>query len=474
MKPRMKTTPVNGRGSRDDPKPKTGSRTKGIKLKAVRKRKPDQGEEGGARVEEPTGEDNRVEEGAARAGKTDRAGGDGRAEEPIRTAVEEVSILAEPEGAFLQPVRDAIDAVERRYLPLRMAMRGVGTALRSTAVGEFPDMVRKLKADAAPNRKELDKSRTETSKLAILALDQKAEIKRQKEVIRTLEQQDRTTLRVLERLFQPDGEVQTKARLWDERIAGSSTEGAAQVTEVVKEYAAKVEETLKDFRKLIAAVLERCPPVRRPEGGESSRREGGALVASSEVMANLLFSQDAPRAGEIDRMMGARTSTPEPSPLPVRNLDPVLAGDQQEASVARLVNPEEATETSTQPGEGRRPEGGPDGNPDGQPGGARGGAPDGGQIGEQRGEAVGEPSGEQGGEQGGDHGAQGGEPDEGDHRESREPAPVEDKRRRRTGFGKPGARGPRIIPGTPARFFQRPSWRMMARARLGSRNPEFG
>ncbi len=54
-------------------------------------------------------------------------------------------------------------------------MTVVGTALQSIALGEYPNMVRKLKKDTVLNRKELDKSRTETSKLAILALDQKEE-----------------------------------------------------------------------------------------------------------------------------------------------------------------------------------------------------------------------------------------------------------------------------------------------------------
>ena len=300
MKSRMKTTPVNGRGSRDDPKPRTSSRTKDVKVKAPRKRKPAQTEE-----DEPESEEPVRRRKPARAEEPNRAEEDDRAEEPIRVAVEEVSVLAEPEGAFLQPIRDAIEAVERRYRPLRVAMRGVGTALRSTAVGEYPDMVRKLKKEAGPNRKELDKSRTETSKLAILALDQKEEIARQKETIRALEQQDRTTLKALEKLFQPDGEVQTKARLWDEKVAEPGTDGAARAKEVVKEYAAKVEETLKDFRKLIAAVLARCPSGRSTGkwGGQPEGR--GAPLASSEMLAHFHFSQDAPRTGDMDRMMGA-------------------------------------------------------------------------------------------------------------------------------------------------------------------------
>ena len=95
--------------------------------------------------------------GEARAEEPTRTEGADRAEEPIRVAVEEVSVLAEPEGAFLQPIREAIEAVERRYRPLRVAMRGVGSALKSTAVGEYPDLVQKLKKEAVPNRKELDK-----------------------------------------------------------------------------------------------------------------------------------------------------------------------------------------------------------------------------------------------------------------------------------------------------------------------------
>lgn len=49
--------------------------------------------------------------------------------------MEEVSVLAEPEEAFPHPVREAVEAVARRYGPLHKAMRGVGSALKNTEVG---------------------------------------------------------------------------------------------------------------------------------------------------------------------------------------------------------------------------------------------------------------------------------------------------------------------------------------------------
>lgn len=44
------------------------------------------------------------------------------AEEPIREVVEEVSVFAKPEEVFLHPVREAVDALARRYRPLHKAM----------------------------------------------------------------------------------------------------------------------------------------------------------------------------------------------------------------------------------------------------------------------------------------------------------------------------------------------------------------
>ena len=123
---------------------------------------------------------------------------------------------------------------------------------------------------------------------------------------------------MLARLFQPDGEVQTKARLYDEKVTEPGVEGAARVKNIVKEYAAKVEETLVGFRALVAEVLARCPPGPQPEVGETSRRGGGVPLASSELLAAFHLSQDAPRTGDLDRMMGAGNSTPEQTSRPVR------------------------------------------------------------------------------------------------------------------------------------------------------------
>lgn len=57
--------------------------------------------------------------------------------------------------------------------------------------------------------------------------------------------------------------------MYDEKAMDPGTKGAAQAKNVEKEYAAKVEETLMDFRKLVAAVLAMCPPGLHPERGET-------------------------------------------------------------------------------------------------------------------------------------------------------------------------------------------------------------
>jgi hypothetical protein len=73
-----------------------------------------------------------------------------------------------------------------------------------------------------------------------------------------------------------------------------------------------------------------------------------------------------------------------PSERPVRSSEPALARYLREPSPAGLVNREEdMVDTSTQPGEEARPEGGPDGNPGGQPDGAQGKRREGEQVGER-------------------------------------------------------------------------------------------
>lgn len=168
----MNATPVNGRGTRDDPTPATSRRQKNVKVKAKRRQD-----------SKPEKEDGEEEE-------------ESRAEELIREAVEEVSALAEPEKSFLHLVREAVEAFARRYCPLHNAMQGVGSSLKSTEVGQYPEPVRKLKKEMAQTQKEVERCRKETSKLAVLAVDRKEELKRQKEIIRSLEQQDRTMLKV--------------------------------------------------------------------------------------------------------------------------------------------------------------------------------------------------------------------------------------------------------------------------------------
>jgi hypothetical protein len=138
-----------------------------------------------------------------------------------------------------------------------------------------------------------------------------------------------------------------------------------------------VEEKLMEFQTLVAALLARCPHGPHPGRGETNWREGGVPLASSELFAQFYISQNAPRAGDMDRMMGIGNPTPKQTSRlvrspnrspPRRNLEPVLLGDQREESLSGLVNEaEEMAETSTQPDEEARPEGEPEGNLEGHP-----------------------------------------------------------------------------------------------------------
>lgn len=51
------------------------------------------------------------------------------------------------------------------------------------------------------------------------------------EKIRTMQMQDRTTLHLLQQLFMPDGESQTKATLYDAKVDAAKPDGAARVAD---------------------------------------------------------------------------------------------------------------------------------------------------------------------------------------------------------------------------------------------------
>jgi hypothetical protein len=241
-------------------------------------------------------------------------------------------------------------------------------------------------------RREGDRTRNESAKAILLIREQKNELKRMRKTIRKMEQHDRTYLEKVARLFQPDGEVQTKARLYDEKITQPGVEEAARVKNIVKEYAAQVEEALVGFRALVAEVLARCPPVPEAEVGETSNRGGRVPLSGSVLQETFRLSGDAPQAGDLDRLLEVGGSPPpEQTSRPVEDVEPVQAADQGEASLAGFLNPEEEmVETDAQQGEEGGPEGGPGGNPDGQPDGAQGREPKGEQQ-EERGELVSEP-----------------------------------------------------------------------------------
>lgn len=109
---------------------------------------------------------------------------------------------------------------------------------------------------------------------------------------------------------------------------------AAQMKSIVNEYAAKVEDTLVEFRKMMVEALARYTP--GLERGETSQREGRVPLASNELLAAFQLSRDACGVGDIDRMMCAvnftpkQTSRPAASPVrstPRKNLNAVLGGE---------------------------------------------------------------------------------------------------------------------------------------------------
>ena len=178
-------------------------------------------------------------------------------------------------------------------------------------------MVKKL-------RKEVDRTHKESAKATLLVLEQKNELDRKKkhiqkmeqhirkmeQHIQRLEQNDRTCIKKVVRLFQPDGEVQTKARLYDEKITQPGMEGAARVKNIVKEYAAQVEEALVGFRALAEQVISRCPPVPEPEVGETNNRGGRVPLSGERVAGDLPVVSGCTSGGRFGPVVGSRKLHP--------------------------------------------------------------------------------------------------------------------------------------------------------------------
>jgi hypothetical protein len=221
-------------------------------------------------------------------------------------------------------------------------VREIGNVLRSTDVKEFPEMVKHI-------RREGIRARKEASGVTQLLRDQRRELRRAKRTIRTRDQEDRTCFETVSRLFRPDREVQTKARLYDELMSDSEEEDIDRVKGIVKKYAARVEEALVEFRALAAEVLTRCSTAPEPEAVETSHRDGRAHLSGSELQGNFRMSDNAPQEGELDRLMGGRLPTPDRSSRMMGGMEPVQAVEPGEASLTGFLNLDgEMAETDAQ------------------------------------------------------------------------------------------------------------------------------
>ena len=123
-------------------------------------------------------------------------------------------------------------------------------------------------------------------------------------------------------------------------MSDSEEEDVDRVKSIVKKYAARVEEALVEFRALAAEVLTRCSTVPEPEAGETSNRDGRVPLSGSELQGNFRLSDEAPQAGDLDRLMGVRSSTPDQTSRMMGEMEPVQAAEPGEASLAGFLNPE--------------------------------------------------------------------------------------------------------------------------------------
>ena len=333
-----KMTPVDSRRKRTAPESSGRQNNVKVKTKRARESKP-------VRDEEEYPEEIRTYERAPR-----NAGPE----------LEDIP-LRESEEDFFKPVREALETMEGKYRPICTSMKEVGRVIQSTQVERYPEIVRRM-------RKEVDKLRRE-------ALERSLALVRQQDEIRALKEQKLPTYRLLASLFKPDGEAQTEARLYREKVVEAGLDDAARVTNVVKKYAARVEAGLVEFRKLLAEHQARFPSGSEPDERVANPRGMNAPLASSDLLAAFHVSQDAPRMGEMDRMMAGGQSTPEqtsrPAASPVvsmprRNPDASTGGDQSEASLANLADQAaDLAEIGTTPGRKLGP--GEDQEVDGQP-----------------------------------------------------------------------------------------------------------
>ena len=340
---RKKTTPVDSRGVRQ----------------------PEQGEGGDEDEEDEQGEEGEEDQDQGPVGgeEPDReAGPSGNAEE------KEAPLQLE---SILMTTRMALDLVTEKYAPLFTALREVGHLLHSDDVLEYPELIRKL-------QKKLHRRERQVSEAAVIVLDQKDQLQRKTDYVRRMENHLRTQeqhikgqeeaiqrvgdtgrkcLSKVVHLFQPSGEAQTKARLYDEKVTQSGIEGAARIKNIVREYSEKVEASLVEFRWLAEEVQKEDSSGSEPAEEEANNR--GERVGSGDGLQDVFgVSAEAPQEGEMDRIMRTGSSTQEHTSRPVLDVEPVHMVRPAEVSPVEPLNPEGSMgDRGTQPGSGEKSEG---------------------------------------------------------------------------------------------------------------------
>ena len=209
--------------------------------------------------------------------------------EPVQEAGPSGNVPAERreplrmEDMLLQ-TRVALDMVTEQYNPMFAALRETGTLLRTNDVLEYPARIRKLQRKLIRSREreneltgqlqgireaesesaallkgfeeELQRKVAYINKMEAHVQRKELQIREQEDTIRSVAETSRQCVSKLSGLFQSNGEAQTKARLYDERVLQPGLEGAARMKNVVREYSDKVEAYLVEFRVLAECIRE--------------------------------------------------------------------------------------------------------------------------------------------------------------------------------------------------------------------------
>ena len=302
----------------------------------------------------------------------DRGQGPPTNEEPVREAGPSGGTQEEGEAPLrleniLLKTRVALDMVTEQYTPVFAALQEAGTLLRTDDALKYPARIRKLQRKLLRSREkeselagQLQGLQEEERESAVLVKGLEEELQRkvayiekmeghverneirireQEDIIRRIGETSRNCVTTMSQLFQPDGEAQMKARLYDERVGQPGLEGAARLKNVVRDYAVKVENFLVEFRALAEHM---------------SRDSSSTSVPEEEEVTN----------------RGERESTPEH----VWNVEPVHMVRPPGVSAEEVQNLREGMEAmGVRPDTTERQEGGPGGHPGGQAGGAQGG-----------------------------------------------------------------------------------------------------